>query len=246
MLDGPESFSKISNLILSKKESRIVVVLSAMRGMTDQLIELAQNIHPNPPRREMDMLISVGERISIALLAMALHTRGKEAVSFTGSQSGIITTTDHSDAKIIDVRPFRLIPPLREGKIVIVAGFQGVSIDKDITTLGRGGSDTTAVALGIALGAKRVEFIKDVGGIYSHHPQEQEAEKMRELTHERALEIVKKTGGVLHPRAIELAMKNGLTLYVSGLIELGTVIRSESTTKDACYETSLSSHYNAI
>src|ERR1700733_7657312 len=156
----PESFSCLADLIIKRSQNypRIAIVVSAMDGMTDQLIALARLVHPSPPSREYDMLVSTGERVSISLLAMALFAKGREAVSFTGSQSGIITSNQHSEARIIDVRPSRLLPCLEKNKYVIVAGFQGVSKEKEITTLGRGGSDTTAVALGIALKAEKVEF----------------------------------------------------------------------------------------
>ncbi len=137
----PAHFARIAEIInrRSRHFQRIVVVVSAMANKTDELIALAKAVHPSPPRRELDMLVSVGERISISLLAMALDAAGKEAISFTGSQSGIITTAEHTDARIIEVRPWRLLPPLEEEKVVIVAGFQGVSRKGEITTLGRGG-----------------------------------------------------------------------------------------------------------
>jgi aspartate kinase len=152
--------SQIADLIIARRQefSKIVVVVSAMGGTTDQLIELAKQVHPHPPQREYDMLISVGERISMTLLAMALCHKNQEAVSFTGSQSGIITCQRHTNAQILDVRPQRIKTSLDQGKIVIVAGFQGVSFDKEITTLGRGGSDTSAVALALALQAEKVRI----------------------------------------------------------------------------------------
>jgi aspartate kinase len=213
-----ESFSRIADLIIKRNQefSRIVIVVSAMGKMTDELITLAKKVHPNPPRREYDMLVSTGERISISLLAMALALKERHAVSFTGSQSGIITTSSHAEAKIIDVIPSRLLPPLEEGKLVIVAGFQGVSRHKEITTLGRGGSDTTAVALGVALGATKIEFYKDVQGIYAQDPKTcADAYFHSALTHEEALKVVEGSGGkVLHPRAIALAQANNLNLEV--------------------------------
>ncbi len=236
-VEKTERFPLIADLILKRKKEfgRVVVVISAMGNLTDQLIKLAYSICDEPPKREYDMLVSVGERISIALLAMALHTKGCEAVSFTGSQSGIITTNDHTDARIIDVRPDRLLPPLQEGKIVIVAGFQGVSSTKEITTLGRGGSDTTAVAVASALNAKRVEFYKDVPGIFEEDPQKSLCqEHFHKLNFEEALAIVEKTGGrVLAPRAILLAKKNQMPLVVRSFCEefqdsLGTCISEES------------------
>ena len=231
----PESFSCLAELILERKKEypRIVVVVSAMGGMTDHLISLALQVNPSPPRREYDMLVSVGERISISLLAMALAAKGAGAVSFTGSQSGILTTGEHSEARIIAVRPGRLHPHLEEGKIIIVAGFQGVSENKEITTLGRGGSDTSAVALGVALGAEKVEFYKDVKGIFSKDPiHDPQAFFYSRLSYEEALEVVLQSGGrVLHPRALTLAQKNNLPLHVRSFLEFdgeGTFISAEA------------------
>lgn len=212
-----EGFLKIADLILDKarKHPEIVVVVSAMANATDQLFSLAKQVNPNPPRRELDMLVSVGERVSIALLAMALSMRGREAVSFTGSQSGIITCSNHTEAKIVDVRPHRLLSALKMGRIAIVAGFQGVSVDGEITTLGRGGSDTTAVALAVALGADKVEFYKDVPGIFSSDPKKElYAELLSFLTYEKALDLAKAGAKVLHERSISLAEKNGVLLSV--------------------------------
>lgn len=217
----PEQFSHIADLIIARRAeyARIVVVVSAMGGTTDQLIQLAKQVHPQPPQREYDMLISVGERISMSLLAMALCLKNQEAVSFTGSQSGIMTCQRHSQAHIIDVRPQRIESSLDQGKIVIVAGFQGVSRDREITTLGRGGSDTTAVALGIALKASKVEFFKDVPGVFSHDPKKEVYAKcFYEMTYEAALDIVEKGAKILHARAIRLAAKNGLPLHVRSFI----------------------------
>lgn len=216
-VEKPKSFLTIADIILerAKQHKEVAVVVSAMGNTTDELLELARNVHPNPPRREQDMLISVGERISISLLAMALSLKGKEAVSFTGSQSGIITCENHSDAKILDVRPNRLLPLLGKGQIAIVAGFQGVSRKGEITTLGRGGSDTSAVALAVALGAPEVEFYKDVPGIFDADPKKQaNAHLLPDLSYEKALELARGGAKVLHPRSIELAAKNGVRLSV--------------------------------
>ncbi|MBA3957669.1 MAG: aspartate kinase [Parachlamydiaceae bacterium] len=213
----PEHFSRIADIIIDRRSeySRVVIVVSAMGNTTDQLIALAKQVNPDPPRREYDMLVTVGERISIALLAMALAAKSHEAISFTGSQSGIITCTRHSDARIVDVRPHRILSVLDSGKIVIVAGFQGVSRVGEITTLGRGGSDTTAVALGVALGASRVEFFKDVPGVFSEDPKKNSAASLyTHLSHTQALEIVLRGAKVLHSRCIELAQKNNLMLHV--------------------------------
>jgi aspartate kinase len=215
---SPHCFHKIAKIIATRlrhEKQPIVVVISAMTGVTDQLLGQAMQVHPNPPKRELDMLISVGERVSIALLAMALSLEGVEALSFTGSQSGIITDEQHADAHIVDVRPYRILPLLKEGKVAIVAGFQGVSRKGDITTLGRGGSDTSAVSLAAALMAERVDFYKDVDGIYEVDPKtSQTAKKIRALTYEQAKEIAKGGAKVLHLRSIELAEKNGIQLRV--------------------------------
>ncbi len=213
----PEKFSRIAEIVLNriKEYSRIVTVVSAMGDTTDQLIKLAKKVHPDPPRREYDMLVTVGERISISLLAMALARKNQEAVSYTGSQSGIITCDRHTNARIIEVRPRRLIPNLEAGKVIIVAGFQGVSKNGEITTLGRGGSDTTAVALGVALAADKVEFYKDVPGIYQEDPKQNvKALLYRALTYDEALDIVECGAQVLHGRCIKLAKLNGLPLHV--------------------------------
>lgn len=226
----PESFHKIADLIIERQKchSEIVVVVSAMGNTTDQLLELAKQVHPNPPRREQDMLVSVGERISISLLAMALSLKGKEAVSFTGSQSGIITCSNHAEARISDVRPHRLLPILSKGQIAIVAGFQGVSRKGEITTLGRGGSDTSAVALAVALDAPLVEFYKDVPGIFEADPKiNPNASHLPNLTFDKALELAEKGAKVLHSRSIALAAKNGIQLNVRSFQnpkDLGTVV----------------------
>jgi aspartate kinase len=213
----PGHFSRIAEIIIQRKSlfPRIAIVVSAMGNTTNELISLAKQINPNPPQREYDMLVTVGERISIALLAMALAAKNHEAVSFTGSQSGIITCSRHTEARIVEVRPHRLIPMLDQDKFVIVAGFQGVSRQGEITTLGRGGSDTTAVALALALGAEQVEFYKDVSGIYSDDPKKNpNSTQYIHLTHQEALKIVKEGAKVLHSRCIEMAEKNGLPLIV--------------------------------
>jgi len=238
-------FSRIAEIILNRSLNygRIAVVVSAMGDTTDQLLALAKRVHPEPPRREQDMLVSVGERISISLLAMALHLKGREAISFTGSQSGIVTTANHTDAKIIDVRPFRLVPHLNAGRIVIVAGFQGVSREGEITTLGRGGSDTSAVALGVSLGAAKVEFFKDVPGICNEDPKNNPAAAVfPELSYDRALGIIEKGAEVLHPRAIRLAEKNGVLLHVLSFYDpemrmhRGTVIGSkQANRREGCF-----------
>lgn len=226
----PEMFARIATLILAQQKQypRVVTVVSAMGDTTNALTALAKKVHPSPPRREYDMLVSVGERISISLLAMALVKQGAEAVSFTGSQSGIITCTNHSEARIVDVRPDRIRHCLEEGKIAIVAGFQGVSRDKEITTLGRGGSDTTAVALAIALGAEKVVYYKDVPGVFADDPKRNAtAEHYATLSYDSALDIVQRGAkAILHPRCLHLAKRNALLLRVVSFQEeqKGTVI----------------------
>lgn len=208
---------KAALLIENKRQEfeHIIVVVSAMANMTDNLFRLAAAVHPNPPKREVDMLISVGERVSMSLLAMALDKRGLSAISFTGSQSGIITSDRHTDAKITNVRPLRLLKHLEEGKIVIVAGFQGVSPAHEITTLGRGGGDTTAVALAVAFGAEKAEFYKDVEGVFAQDPKKNPgAEFYPYLNYRQTLDIVKKGAKILHPRAVCLAAKNFLPLQI--------------------------------
>lgn len=229
----PEQFSDIADIILKRRAEfqRVVVVVSAMGNTTDQLIALAKQINEDPPRREYDMLVSVGERISISLLAMALAKKNHQAVSFTGSQSGIITCGRHSDARIVEVRPHRLIPHLDAGCVVIVAGFQGVSRHGEITTLGRGGSDTSAVALAVALKADKVEFYKDVPGIYSCDPKmHKDAEFFTQLSYNEALKIVERGDKVLQSRSVLLAKENSMPLHVLSFHEftkgvaVGTVI----------------------
>lgn len=229
-LSAPESFLKVANIIIerAKPQEKIVVVVSAMANQTDELLQLAKKVHPNPPTREQDMLVSVGERISIALLAMALQLQGKEAVSFTGSQSGIITCENHSNANIVEIRPKRIFEALNEGKVAIVAGFQGMSRKGEITTLGRWGSDTSAVALAIATGAQTVEFYKDVGGIYDADPKKKsDAKLFPRLGFKEAMELADQGAKVLHRRCIALAEKNGVQLSVRSFDDpkvAGTVV----------------------
>jgi aspartate kinase len=218
----PERFSRIAEIIVSRRLSypKIVVVISAMGNTTNELIALAKCVHPNPPQREYDMLITVGERISISLLAMALSLKNQHAISFTGSQSGIITTDRHTDARIVDVKPKRIVDPLNNGQIVIVAGFQGVSRQGEITTLGRGGSDTTAVALASALSAEKVEFYKDVNGIYDEDPKlYPQARIFPRLNYREASAIISRGAKVLHDRSLTLAEENHIPLHVRSFID---------------------------
>ncbi len=193
---------------------RVCVVVSAMGKTTDQLIALAREVSPSPPRRELDMLLSCGERISMALLSMAIAELGREAISFTGSQSGIMTNDRHSGARIIEVRPVRIEDELERGRIVIVAGFQGVSYKREITTLGRGGSDTTAVALAAALGAEYCEICSDVDGVYSGDPRVVDATRFLEaLSYDEMQELAEHGAKVLNPQAVEFARRAGIAIY---------------------------------
>ncbi|MCX7927913.1 MAG: aspartate kinase [Candidatus Omnitrophica bacterium] len=198
-----------------KKGNSLVVVVSAMGDTTDELIELAHKINPEPSEREHDMLVSTGEQISVALLAMALHAIDCEAISFTGMQVGIITDANHTKARILKINTERIKKALKEGKIVIVAGFQGVTVDQDITTLGRGGSDLTAVALATALKADECEIYTDVDGIYTTDPRiEPRARKIKMITFEEMLEMASLGAQVMQARSIEVAMKYNVPLHV--------------------------------
>jgi aspartate kinase len=210
--------------------NRVVAVLSAMGDTTDELVRLAHEISPRPVARELDMLISVGERISCSLCAMAIHDLGHEAISLTGSQAGIVTDTAHGKAKIVDIRANRIHEALDRERIVLVAGFQGVSTELDITTLGRGGSDTTAVALAAALGADACEIYTDVEGVYTADPRLlPEARKLHAVTYEEMLEMAAAGARVLQLRSVEFARNHDVKLHVrSSFSEAdGTWIREE-------------------
>jgi aspartate kinase len=193
---------------------QVVVVVSAMGNATDELLAMAKQISVSPERRELDMLLSAGERISMALLSMAIRELGGDAISLTGSQSGIITTDRHVDARIIEVRPFRVQDALSQGKIVVVAGFQGVSHKKEVTTLGRGGSDTTAVAMAAALDADYCEICSDVDGVYSADPRVVPAAKrIATLSYEETQEMAEAGAKVLNAQAVEFAKEKGIVIY---------------------------------
>ncbi|MCB9661737.1 MAG: aspartate kinase [Sandaracinaceae bacterium] len=184
----------------------VVVVVSAMGKTTDELLGLARSIDPNPPRRELDLLLSTGERVSMTLLSMALQRRGCDAISFTGSQSGILTNDWHFDAKILEVRPVRVLDELARGRVVIVAGYQGMSYKREVTTLGRGGSDTTALAMAAALSAERAEIYSDVDGVYSADPRVvPDARHLPELTYVEMQSMSDAGAKVLHAPAVEFA-----------------------------------------
>ena len=193
----------------------VVVVVSAMGDTTDELLAMAQGITPTPNPRELDLLLTAGERIAMSLLAIAINDAGVPAASYTGSQAGIITDTSHGQAKIIDIRPGRIEEALGKGNVVIVAGFQGVSTDQDVTTLGRGGSDTTAVALAGALGAQVCEIYTDVDGVYTADPRVVTgARKLAALSYEEMLELAAGGAGVLQLRSVEYARRHGVRLHV--------------------------------
>jgi len=192
----------------------VVVVVSAMGDTTDELLTLAKQVSQNPDRRELDMLLSAGERISMALLSMAIREGGGDAISFTGSQSGIITNDRHIDARIIEVRPFRVQDELARGKVVVIAGYQGVSYKKEVTTLGRGGSDTTAVAMAAALDAEYCEICSDVDGVYSADPRVvPAATRIGTLSYEETQEMAEAGAKVLNAQAVEFAKDKGIAIY---------------------------------
>jgi aspartate kinase len=213
-----ERIKRVAERIIAARKSGndVVVVVSAMGDTTDGLLDLAHRVSPLPAGRELDMLLTAGERISMALLAMAIHNLGYEARSYTGSQAGVITTSVHGKARIIDVTPGRLKAALDEGAVVIVAGFQGVAQDtKDITTLGRGGSDTTAVALAAALKADVCEIYTDVDGVFSADPRiVPNARHVARITYEEMLELAACGAKILHLRAVEYARRSGLPIHV--------------------------------
>ncbi|MGX5680893.1 aspartate kinase [Schumannella luteola] len=213
-----ESIKRVAKRIVETRKAGndVVVAVSAMGDTTDELIDLAHEVTPLPDPREMDMLLTTGERISMALLAMAIKSMGVEARSYTGSQAGMITDAQHGSARIVDVTPVRLREALDDGAIVIVAGFQGFNRDtKDITTLGRGGSDTTAVALAAALGADVCEIYTDVDGIFTADPRVvPKAHKIDRVTSEEMLELAAAGAKVLYIRAVEYARRHGVTLHV--------------------------------
>lgn len=206
----------------------IVIVVSAMGKSTDALVALARSISANPARREMDMLLSTGERTTMALLCLALNELNIDAVSFTGSQAGIITNDRHNDARVIEVRPFRVLDELEKGKVVVIGGFQGVSYKKEITTLGRGGSDTTAVALAAALDAARCEIYSDIDGVYSADPSVvPDARHIPELSYPVMQEMSMAGAKVLHSQAVQFAKEKNIAIYARSTFsrEKETVIR---------------------
>lgn len=237
-----ESIRRVAKRIVDTKRAgnEVVVTVSAMGDTTDELIDLAHEITPIPDPREFDMLVTTGERISMALLAMAIKSMGYDARSYTGSQAGMITDAKHGDARIVDVTPVRVREALDEGAIAIVAGFQGFNRDtRDITTLGRGGSDTTAVALAAALEADRCEIYSDVDGIYTADPRVvPKAHKLRAISSEEMLELAGSGAKVLHIRAVEYARRQGVTLIARSSFsnDPGTIIYNPEDSKEFAVE----------
>ena len=230
-----ERIKAAARRIVAKRENgeRVVAVLSARGDTTDELLEMAAEVSEAPDPREMDMLLSTGERISCALAAMAISDLGHDAISLTGSQAGIVTDTSHTRARILDVRADRIKEALEQDQIVLVAGFQGVSTDKDVTTLGRGGSDTTAVAVAAALGAEVCEIYTDVPGVFSADPRiVPDAKKLRTVSFEEMLEMASSGAKVLQLRSVEYARNHGVKIHCRSSFEEGegTVVVTEEET----------------
>lgn len=232
----PEKIFNIVNRVLRDKQAddRIVVVVSAMGDTTDDLVTLAKEVTSMPYGREMDRLLSTGEQVTIALMALAFQAKGHAAVSMTGEQAGIATSDAFGKARILDINPERVLCALEEGNIVVVAGFQGRTEEGDITTLGRGGSDTTAVALAGAMQADVCEIFTDVDGVYSTDPRVVPgAIKLKEITYGEMLEMARLGAGVMQPRAVEMGHRYGVPIHVRSTFsdEEGTIIREEYTMK---------------
>jgi aspartate kinase len=228
-----ERMKRVAKRIADKQDEghRCVVVVSAMGDTTDDLIDTAKQLNGQPPAREMDMLMTTGEQISVALLSIALHGIGRNAVSYTGWQAGFRTDETHSRARINEIDPHRVLASLERDQIVIVAGFQGMTVDGEITTLGRGGSDTTAVALAAAIQADVCEIYTDVDGIYSTDPRiVKTARKLKEISYDEMLELANLGAAVLHPRAVEYAKRHQVKLVVRSSFNHneGTVVKEEA------------------
>lgn len=232
-LANPTLIKNVAQRVAQVKEegNSVVVVVSALGNTTDELLKLAYEVSPNPPEREVDMLLSTGEQASVALLSMAIYDLGCDAISFTGAQVGIVTDDVHTKAKIVDVKSERILRELQKDKIVIVAGFQGVTVDNDITTLGRGGSDTTAVALAAKLKADVCEIYTDVDGVYTADPQiVKEARKISIISYDEMLEMASSGAKVLQLRAVEYGRNYGVTIHVRSSFtgDEGTLVKEET------------------
>jgi len=225
-----EKLKKIAKLVAAVKEQghNVVVVVSAMGKTTNQLIDMAKVLSENPEKRELDMLLSTGERITMALLCIALNDLGIKAISLTGSQSGIITNDRYNDARVIEVRPFRVQDELARNQVVVIGGFQGVSYKRDITTLGRGGSDTSAVALAAALNAERCEIYSDVDGVYTTDPNiVTDAKHLPEISYQQVQEMAEAGAKVLNAQSIQYAKEAKIAIYARSTFNPGreTIIR---------------------
>lgn len=228
----PDKIKSVARRIVAAKKQGydVVVVVSALGDTTDELIKLARQITDRPPRREMDMLLSTGEQVSISLLAMAVDSLGEPVISLTGAQCGIITDDQHTKARILEIQANRIQEELGKGKIVVVAGFQGITSLNDITTLGRGGSDTTAVALAAVLEAEVCEIYTDVDGVYTADPRVvPDARKLDQISYGEMLEMARLGAGVMQPRAVEIGAQYGIPIHVRASFndEPGTMIRGE-------------------
>src|SRR5690242_19755699 len=244
-----ERIKRAAARIVAQRDAgrRVVAVLSARGKTTDELIAMAEEVSTSPDPREMDMLLSTGERISCALCAMAINDLGHRAISLTGSQAGIVTDTSHTKARILDVRGDRIRAALDDDLIVLVAGFQGVSTSKDVTTLGRGGSDTTAVALAAAMEAEVCEIYTDVAGVYSADPRiVPDARKLPVVSFEEMLEMSASGAGVLQLRSVEYARNHGVQIHCRSSSEdgPGTLVVSEEETMENPFVTAVT-HSNA-
>jgi aspartate kinase len=248
---SPDDIKRAARRIVAAREGgkQVVAVLSARGKTTDELVAAAYEISDRPLEREMDMLLSTGERISCALCAMAIHDMGHNAISLTGSQAGIVTDSSHTKARILDVRADRIRDALAQDRIVLVAGFQGVSGDsKDVTTLGRGGSDTTAVAIAAALGAEVCEIYTDVGGVFSADPRiVPGARKLKLVSFDEMLEMSSSGAGVLQLRAVEYARNHGVRVHCRSSFEdgPGTLVLAEDETLEQPMVTAVTHAYEA-
>lgn len=251
-LADPEKIRNVAQRIADKAQTHhLVVAVSAMGQTTNQLIDLAHQISSNPSRREMDMLLSTGERMSMALLSMALNDLKCPAISFTGSQAGILTDDSHENAFIIDVKPLRVEQALRDKKIAVIAGFQGVSpTTKEITTLGRGGTDTTAVAMAAYFKAERCEILKDVAGVYTADPKiVHEAKPLFQLNYDQLMEMTYWGAKVLHYRSVELARNRDVELYIgpaSNSYSEGTLVKKGLNMFESSKPLSVNSHETVL
>lgn len=247
-LADPEKIRSVSARIAAQsKDNSLIVVVSAMGKTTNSLIDLANQVSAHPQRREMDMLLTVGERISMSLVSMALNDLGCSAISFTGSQAGIFTDDSHVNAFIKDVKPIRVEEALKSDRVVILAGFQGVSpATKEITTLGRGGSDTSAVAMAAAFKAERCEILKDVPAVFTADPNiVKSARPLNELNYDQLMEMTFWGAKVLHYRSVELAKMRDVTLYIgpaSNKTSDGTLVKKGLNMFESCKALSLNSH----